>query len=731
MHTTTNLAGRIGRWSAHHRKTAIAGWIVFVVLASLVGGGVGTKKLTVEQAGVGESGRASELVYRTFAKADEEIVLFSDARLSARSPAFRASVEDMAARLKRIPGVDRVQSPYGKAGSVSRDGHTAKLGFRVKGDVTDPGTTAIVDETVAQTALVQKAHPGLRVEQFGRGSSQKQFDRIFGDDLKKAGTMSLPITLVVLVFAFGALLIAGIPVLLAMTAVLATLGLVGPLSQLAPVDDSISHVVLLIGLAVGVDYSLFYLRRAREEKAAGATNEAAIDAAAATSGHSVLVSGMTVMTAMAGMYLAGAPTFVSFATGTILVVASAMLASLTVLPALMALMGDKIHKQGRVPGVQLLKRGAARIALWSRVVDAVTRRPALWGAAAAAFLVALSIPAFSMHLGNPPMADSLPKDQPVVQTFNRVREAFPAESSGAAVVIRARDVTAPAVRRGIAGLERFAATDPRLFPGRSVDVQVNEDKTVASVGVEIAGDGEDKLSNEALDELRGTLVPQTLGKVPGAEVWVDGMTARERDFNDTLASHLPYVYGFVLLAAFVLLLVTFRSIVIPIKAIVLNLLSVGAAYGAMVLVFQHGWFKGALGFQHTGPIVAWLPLFLFVVLFGLSMDYHVFILSRVREAYDKGMRTQDAVASAVKSTAGVVTSAAFVMVAVFAVFGSLSFIVFKQMGVGLAVAVLLDATLIRGVLLPASMHLLGDRTWWLPTSLGPMRARRRAGSIRP
>ena len=265
-----------------------------------------------------------------------------------------------------------------------------------------------------------------------------------------------------------------------------------------------------------------------------------------------------------------------------------------------------------------------------------------------------------------------------------------------------------------------------------MDVEVNDAHTVASVGVEIAGDGENQLSNDALDEIRGTLVPQSLARVPGAQVWVDGQTAQERDFNDTLTSNLPIVFGFVMLAAFVLLLVTFRSLVIPIKAIALNLLSVGAAYGAMVLVFQHGWFKGLLGFEHTGPIVAWLPVFLFVVLFGLSMDYHVFILSRVREAYDKGMRTQDAVGYAIKNTAGVVTSAAIVMVAVFAVFGSLSFIVFKQMGVGLAVAVLLDATLIRGVLLPATMQLLGDRNWWLPRSLGWLpRAGAHRGEVAP
>jgi RND superfamily putative drug exporter len=713
----TNLAGRIGRWSAHHRKAAIAGWALFVVLATLIGGAVGTKQLTVEEAGVGESGTASKVVHDGFPEADDEMVLISDERLTADSAAFHRAVGDVVARLHATEGVDRIESPYGGDGRVSKDGHTVMVGYRIKGDIADPGVMAIVDRAVEQTEAVQEAHPELRVEAFGDGSSEEAFQKIFQDDLTKAGAISLPITLAVLVFAFGALLLAGIPLLLALTAVFATLGLVGPLSQLAPVDDSISHVVLLIGLAVGVDYSLFYLRRAREEKAAGRSTEEAIDAAAATSGHSVLVSGLTVMVSMAGMYLAGAPTFVSFATGTILVVASAMLASLTVLPALLSLLGDRIHRPGRVPGVRALKRVAGRLAIWARVVDAVTRRPKLWGGLAATVLVALAIPAAGMDLGNPEMADSLPKDEPVVQTFNRMRDAFPAETSGVSVVLKASDVTAPAVRRGLAELERLAAEQPELFPGSGLDVEVNDRHTVAAVGLEIAGDGSDERSNAALDATRDRLVPQALGDVAGLQTWVDGQTAQERDFNDTLARNLPYVFGFVLLAAFALLLVTFRSIVIPIKAVVLNLLSVAAAYGAMVLVFQHGWFKELLGFQQTGPIVAWIPLFLFVVLFGLSMDYHVFILSRVRELYDGGMRTEDAVSHAIRNTAGVVTSAAIVMVAVFAVFGSLSFIVFKQMGVGLAIAVLLDATLIRGVLLPASMKLLGDRNWWLPRSL--------------
>jgi RND superfamily putative drug exporter len=419
---------------------------------------------------------------------------------------------------------------------------------------------------------------------------------------------------------------------------------------------------------------------------------------------------------MAGMYFGGAATFTSFATGTIAVVAVAVVGSLTFLPAMLSLLGDRVEK-GRVPGLAGLKRRIASLGLWSRVVDRVMRRPLLYAVLSTAVLVALAVPALHMHTGTPG-TDTLPKDLAVVQKFEHLRTAFHGETASLTVVVEAQDVTAPAVSGAIAGLGRAAAQQPALFPGTGeLEREISPDRTVAAISMEIAGDGQDAASGRALDVLRDDLVPSTLGGVSGVEANVTGAGAVDRDFNDTMRAHLPVVFAFVLITAFMLLLVTFRSIVIPLKAIVLNLLSVGAAYGAMVLVFQHGWFKSILGFSATGPIVPWLPLFMFVILFGLSMDYHVFILTRVREAYDRGMSTEDAVSSAIKSTAGVVTSAALVMVCVFAIFGSLSWMMFKQMGVGLSFAVLLDATLIRGVLLPATMKLLGDWNWWLPRRL--------------
>ncbi|HWC28390.1 MAG TPA: MMPL family transporter, partial [Solirubrobacteraceae bacterium] len=623
-----NLAGRAGRWSAKHRKTAIIGWIAFVVLSFMVGGQVGTKTLTDEQAGVGESGTADRIVADAYPKHHEEVVLFHSTTGKYTDPAFRATVGDVRQRLQAIKGVTAVSKPYGedRQGAVSPAGNALLLTFEIPGDPENSKVAQTVDTTMAAVTAAQKAHPDLRIEQSGSGSTEKEIETLFSSDLSKASTTSLPITLIVLVIAFGALVAAGIPLLLAITGIIATMGLVGPLSQLTPVDDAVNHVILLIGLAVGVDYSLFYLRRVREERHAGRSKSAAIEAAAATSGRAVLVSGITVMIAMAGMYFGGDATFVSFATGTIAVVAVAMIGSITVLPALLSLCGDRVDK-GRVPGLSRLKATLASYGLWSRLVDRVMRRPILSAAASVALLLALAAPALQMTIGSSG-PDGLPQDLPLAQKFNHLEAAFPSETSSLSVVVKGQDVTAPAITAAVQKLEQATHRQAALFPDAGAFAQdVNADKTVNTLTMQIAGDGTDAQSDRALDALRDDLVPATLGKVGGLEAYTTGDTAIDRDFNDSMISHLPLVFGFVIVSAFVLLLITFRSIVVPIKAIILNLLSVAAAYGAMVLVFQHGWFNSLLGISSTGPIESWIPLFMFVVLFGLSMDYHVFILT--------------------------------------------------------------------------------------------------------
>jgi RND superfamily putative drug exporter len=710
---TRNIAARAGRWSAQHRKKAIFGWLAFVIASLAIGGALGTNTLKDEDSGVGESGRADKTLSEAFPQETSESVLVQSATLKTSDPEFKAGVDDVVQRLRGARDVEAVVSPYDERTQISADGRSALVDFEIAGD---PDTAADrVDPSLAATAAAVKANPELRIEQFGDASADKAISKQFEDDFAKAELTSLPITLLILVIAFGALVAAGVPLLLALSGVAATIGLLGPVSQIAPVDESINSVILLIGLAVGVDYSLFYLRREREERAAGRSEQAALEAAAATSGRAVLISGFTVMIAMAGMYIAGNSTFTSFATGTILVVAVSVIGSLTVLPAVLSKLGDRVER-GRIPLIGRIKARTAKAGLWPRTVDRVLKRPLLSALVSGGLLLALALPTLGMQTAVPGV-DGLPQDLPVVQTYNRIQEAFPGESIPADVVVEAKDVTAGPVAAAIDDLGERAARQPDLFE-RGITTEISPDETVASVSIPLAGDGTDAESNAALDGLRGELIPATLGTVSGATTDVTGMTAETADFNDSMSSHMPWVFAFVLSAAFLLLMVTFRSLVIPLKAILLNLLSVGAAYGVLVLVFQEGWGESLLGFESTGAITAWLPLFLFVVLFGLSMDYHVFILTRIREAVDRGMRTEDAVAQGIKSTAGVVTSAAIVMVAVFSIFATLSSLEFKQMGVGLAVAILIDATIIRGVLLPATMKLLGEWNWWLPSWLG-------------
>jgi RND superfamily putative drug exporter len=429
----------------------------------------------------------------------------------------------------------------------------------------------------------------------------------------------------------------------------------------------------------------------------------------------VLLSGLTVIVAMAGMFLAGNDTFVGIALGTIVVVAIAVLGSLTVLPAVLSRLGDSVEL-GRIPGLGRVRSGREP-RLWSALVERVVRRPLVAAVAAAGLLLALAAPALGLHTASLGAGD-LPQDVPVVRTLDRIEAAFPGAPDPAAVVIRAEHVTAPRYAAAVARLRRRAlASGVARAP---IDVDVNPARTVAVVTVPLAGNGPgDAESERALAGLR-RLARETI-EPAGAEVAVGGDIAASRDFNAALRSHMPLVFAFVLGLAFLLLLVSFRSLVIAVTAVVLNLLSVAAAYGVLVIVFQHGVGESILGFHSTGSIVAWLPLFLFVVLFGLSMDYHVFILMRIREACDRGLATGDAIADGIRSTAGVVTAAAIVMVLVFAVFATLSQLSMKQLGVGLAAAILIDATVIRGVLLPATMTLLGDANWYLPRRLKRLR----------
>jgi RND superfamily putative drug exporter len=716
MNSSRNLAARAGRWSAAHRKTAILGWIALVVAATMIGSAIGTETLTDAEYGVGESGEADKALAAAFPEESSEAVLVQSEGRAATDPEFRAVVEEVSRELRGIEGVKALEDPYAPSseGGISEDGRSALINFELPRE--EDAAAEAAEATLAAVEDVQDANPSFFVGQFGEASADEQIGGAFEEDFQRAEFTSLPITLIILVLAFGALVAAGIPLLLGATSVAVALGLMAPLSQLWPVDEAASSVILLIGLAVGVDYTMFYLRREREERAAGRGPRAALEAAAATSGRAVLVSGITVLIAMSGMYLAGAATFTSFATGTMLVVAIAVLGSLTVLPAVLAALGDRVNK-GRIPFLTPPQERAGREPrLWSRILDPVLRHPLAAALASGAVLVALAIPTLNITLAVPGV-DSLPRDLSTVQTYDRIQESYPGEAIPADIVVEADDVRSPEVEAALDELGSEVEARPELFAQPLAVDKVSDDGTVALVAAPVAGDGTDETSKEALAVLREELIPGTLGAVGGVEANVTGLTAGTEDFNDLMAERVPIVLAFVLGLAFLLLLVTFRSIVIPLKAILLNLLSVGAAYGVVTWIFQEGNLESLLGFESTGGVTSWLPLFLFVLLFGLSMDYHVFILSRIREAYDNGMTTGDAVAHGIKSTASVVTAAAAVMIAVFSIFGTLSMVEFKQFGVGLGVAVLIDATIVRAVLLPATMKLLGDWNWYLPSWL--------------
>ena len=716
MHAGTKrgVAARVGSWSARHKKSVLAGWLTFVVLSVVLGGMVGTNKLTKADQFTGQSGRAEKTLEQRFPTPAHEEALIHSPTLDVHDPAFAAAIRDVKARVSALTVVNDVKAATdpGQSGLVSSDGHSALVEFAVRGDSETAGDRVGPIKAAVQAA--QRAHPELRIEEFGDASVGSAIDKFIANDLHRAETLSLPVTLLILVIAFGALVAAGVPVLLAISAVIATIGLVAIPSHIFPIDDNTSIVITLIGMAVGVDYSLFYLKREREERRAGRDGLTAVEIASATSGRAIVVSGLTVMAAMAGQFLTGDKSSASFGVGTIMVVAVAMLGSLTALPAMLALLGRHVDK-GRIRVPFRRRRNTTTDSrVWTFVLDRVLARPAISAIGAVLVLLAIASPALHLKI-HTTGANDLPPNLPGITVYHHLQKAFPNSEAPAVVVVQADDTTDPAVTAAIKQL-----SDKAVAAGvahQPIQLDTNAAHTVSTVALPMPGDGSDAASKQALTTLRDTLIPSTLGQVSGVTADVTGETAIDQDQTSMLEHNTPLVFGFVLSLAFLLLLVTFRSIVIPIKAIILNLLSVAAAYGVLVTVFQDGHGSSLLGFTPTGGVAPWLPLFLFVILFGLSMDYHVFILSRVKELVDRGMRTDEAVAQGIKSTAGTVTSAAVVMVGVFSIFVTLTLVDFKEFGIGLAAAVLIDATIIRGVLLPATMKLLGNWNWYLPRPL--------------
>jgi uncharacterized membrane protein YdfJ with MMPL/SSD domain len=710
MGSAQRLTGGAGRWSATHPWTVIAAWLGGVVILLLTGHLIGTSPLPSSQESAGESYQAHQMMARDFNQHAQEYVIFDSQRLQVSSPAYQAAIRDVIARIEATGRVTNIRSPLepAYANLVSPTRRAALLEFNITGDVDSAANR--VGPVLAAVQEAAADHPQLQIAETGDATITKAINDTVLSDLHRMEVLSFPVTLLVLLIAFGAVVAALLPLGLATMAILAATGLVAFTSHLSGVTVQASSVMLCIGLAVGVDYSMFYVKREREERARGMPVIDAIEMAAATSGRSVLVSGLTVLLAMSAMFLTGSKIFNGMGQSAMLVVAVAVIGSLTLLPALLALLGDRVDR-GALPLLGRVRRPAEQSRVWTAILDRVLARPAVTAALAASVLIVLALPVLWLQTATPGYND-LPQNTAAVQTYNRIQQVFPGGGAPAVVVVEAPDVTSPTMVAAAMSFERAALATRQM--NQPITVTVNPAHTAAIVTVPLAGSGEDATSTRALATLRDTVIPATLGKVPGVQVAVTGDTAGTADFNALMGQRAPWVYAFVLLLAFALLLVSFRSLVIPATAVILNLLSVGAAYGVIVALFQWGWGQSLLGFTSVHSVASWLPLFLFVVLFGLSMDYHVFILSRIRESYDRSGETDYAVAHGIKTTAGVVTAAAIVMVFVFLSFETLSMVQLKEMGVGLAVAVLLDATIVRALLLPATMKLLGPRNWYLP-----------------
>jgi uncharacterized membrane protein YdfJ with MMPL/SSD domain len=694
-------AGASARW----RKTTLALWLALVVGCVAAGTMTGTEKLTDAQAGVGQSASADARIADAGMKdpAVESILVKSS------DPArTRAAAADLQRRAAKLPQVSAVHGPADTPALSTAGGRTVLVQAALRGDPDDAGDN--VKPLERTVAAVHADHRGVVLQQAGPGSIDKAVNEVVSDDLQHAEVISIPITLLILVLAFGAIVAASVPLLLGITSVAAALGAVGVISQIAPAGDTTTSLVVLIGLAVGVDYSLFYIRREREERRAGRGPHAALDAAAAAVGRAIVVSGLTVMVALAGLLVTGMKVFESMALATIAVVAIAVIGSLTALPAVLAMLGDRVDK-GRIPGVKWLRarrarRDAAagqRRGVWAAIARVSTRRPLAAFVTAVCLLGALAVPAMDMHIAGEGVSD-FPPDLPVVQANKAIERSFPGAPEDAKLVVTGHRLGASAAQEK---LEALGERGMRVTGGHGrVGVDVSRDGRTAVVSVPMPDHGV-SAADDTIAALRDRVAPIAAQVQAGAHAQVTGEAARDADFTKRLKDRTPIVIAFVLALAFVLLLAAFRSVPLAAAVIGLNLLSVGAAYGVLVAVFQHSWAESALNFTSNGSIVNWLPLFSFVILFGLSMDYTVLVLERTREARRAGLSPRDAAAEGVGATAGTVTSAAVVMVAIFAVFATLRLLSMKQLGVGLAAAILLDATVVRALALPAAVALLG------------------------
>ena len=757
-----SLVARTAMWSARHRKAIVIAWVLIVVVALGACSMIETDT-DIEQEAPGEAGEALALFQRRFEQeegAPQEFVVFSHPSLTVDDAAYRETVEGLMDDLRELRATETevvgsttvTSSTRVVADTTSHYGIGVPRGVSPfvatregAGDVTfaivelEGGLEEAednIDSVLEAVGGAEGASDGFEIMVGGDASLNKQILEIVDEDFGRALLLNLPITFVILILAFGAAVAAAVPLALALAAVVTASGILAIASQSYPLSFQYSEVVLLMGLATGIDYSLFVISRYRRERRAGRSKEEALRVASGTSGKAVVFAGTVVLLAIGGMFVVGNVIFSSMALAAIVVVAIAVIMSVTLLPALITMLGDNVDRL-RIP---FLGRGTGEGGgIWGHVTDRVLARPAVLTIVTVAALVAILAPSVSLLRIPAPYlpfnlgfngVKSLPDAAEAKEAVLALEENFTIGLIQPAVVVvdagEKGNVFAEDVQSGVSRLVSVVEAETRTpdspdnpYGALAQEPDINGAGDTELVFVPIHADSGDDVAIDAVNHLRDDLIPAAFEGSP-ARALVTGATAGNIDFRDSIVFRTPFVFAFVLGLAFVVLLVMFRSIVIPIKAIILNLLSVGTAYGVLVLVFQEGWppgIEGLLGFEATGIVESWLPLFLFAILFGLSMDYHMFLLGRVKEAYEKGASNEEAVSMGVKATAGTITSAAAIMVAVFSIFAFMRLLGLQQFGVGLGVAILVDATIIRSILLPASMKLLGDLNWYLPSWL--------------
>ncbi|MFN2489370.1 MAG: MMPL family transporter [Actinomycetota bacterium] len=700
----------LARASSRRPWPTVGAWVLVIALAVLLSSRFLGDALTsdVDFTNQPEAKAAAELVEKRFGKEGiTEVFIVTSEDATVQDPEFEEHLRALQADAAQIGGneVDGVVTFYDTKdpSMVSDDGATTLM------PVSFNETRNLSDHLPEVDAIVEAGtSAGFEVQAFGAITLDHDFSTIAEEDLAKGETFGIGVALIVLVMVFGAVVAGLIPIAMGVASIMLALGIVAVFGRVFDFSFFVTNMITMMGLAVGIDYSLFIVSRYREERQRGYEKLDAIGAAGATASRAVFFSGMTVVLALIGMLIIPTTIFRSLAAGAIFVVIAAVAASLTLLPALLGLLGDKVNSLRVFRRKHAVGSEESHV-LWDRITHGVMARPVVGLVVGAGVLLLAAFSYFDINTGFSGVS-TLPDGTASKQSFAVLAEEFSGGLNSPVEIVVDGDVTAPGVTEGIERLQGSLRSDAMFGPSQ---VRPSENNDAAIVSAPLAGDPSGTAATEAIDRLRDDYVPTAFAGTD-ATVLVGGDTAFSKDFFDLTDTYTPIVFIFVLGLSFVLLTVVFRSIVVPVKAIIMNLLSVGAAYGLIVLVFQKGYGPGVLGFQQVEAIEAWLPLFLFSVLFGLSMDYHVFLLSRIREHFDKTGNNTESVAYGLRTTGGLITGAAVIMVAVFAGFAAGELVMLQQMGFGLAVAVFIDATIVRSILVPASMKLLGDRNWYLP-----------------